>query len=268
MTSLASFAEQARAYLFTQVGNCFTNTSRGPGRCWVCTGPTGVDSVQMCSQCSNQRTEFGTGLADLVLPLTYVRGWMTPAHQSQHLVQRYKSPVQPSEWSAGLLQFMIYAATAIHGPCIAAAAGWWQVMTFIPSASRPGVEHPVVGLAQKVFEHGMQVERVVMTPTEHIAAKGRYPRRDMFTLAPNVAAKVRGRHVLVVDDTWVSGEKAQSAALTLKAAGASRVTVLCVARWLSYKWGDHRRVIDGPPPLAPYDALACPVGPGACAALR
>ncbi|TCK25429.1 hypothetical protein [Pseudonocardia endophytica] len=262
--SLQQFAGQARAYLFSQVGDCFTNTARGPGRCSVCTSPTGFEHVQLCGQCSRQRSEFGDDVADLVIPLTYVRGYMSPQHQSQHMVQRYKSPVQPSEWSAGLLQFMINAATAIHGPCIAAAVGWWDVMTFVPSERRPGKDHPVVELARHVFEHGRSVDRVMLAPTENIAHFNRYPRRDIFALTPEFAAVVRGKHVLVVDDTWVSGGKAQSASLTLKAAGATRVTVLCVARWLSYKWDEHRPVIESK--LPPYDAMICPVGPGACLA--
>lgn len=262
--SLAQFATEAQRYLSSQVGDCFTNTARGPGRCAVCTGPTGIDEVQMCGQCSRQRSDFGDDLADLVVPLTYVRGWMSPQHQSEHHVRRYKSPVQPSEWCAGLLQFMIHAATAIHGPCIANAVGWWQVMTFVPSASRPGVDHPVVGLARQVFEHGNSVDRVLLVPTESITASDRYPRRDLFTLSPQHAEQVRGKHVLVVDDTWVSGAKSQSAALTLKAAGATRVTVLCVARWLSFRWDDHRRVIESK--LPPYDAMICPVSAGPCLA--
>jgi hypothetical protein len=38
------------------------------------------------------------------------------------------------------------------------------------------------------------------------------------------------RHVLVVDDTWVSDDKAQSASLSLKAVGAAAVTVICIGR--------------------------------------
>lgn len=264
MTDLQQFAYQAREYLYSQVGGCFTNTARSPGRCSVCTGPTGSVEITVCGQCSRQRSEFGDGLADLVVPLTYVLGWMSPPHQSQHLVRRYKSPVQPSERCAGLLQFMVHAASAIHGPCIAATAGWWQAMTFVPSASRPGVDHPVVGLARQVFEHGNTVERLLLIPTEHILSADRYPHRNLFALSAEHASRVRGKHVLVVDDTWVSGSKAQSASLALKAAGASHVTVLCVARWLSFKWDDHRRLMEND--LPPYDALTCPVAAASCQA--
>ncbi|HYQ68602.1 hypothetical protein [Actinophytocola sp.] len=69
-------------------------------------------------------------------------------------------------------------------------------------------------------------------------------------------------HVLVVEDTWVSGDKAQSAALALKAAGATRVTVLCVTRWLRYDWEDHRALIETLD--EPYDAARCPVTGSDC----
>jgi orotate phosphoribosyltransferase len=69
--------------------------------------------------------------------------------------------------------------------------------------------------------------------------------------------------VLVVDDTWVTGGSAQSAALTLKAAGASAVTILCAARWLSYTWSaEQRAVVESE--VIPYDAMSCPVTGGAC----
>lgn len=72
--------------------------------------------------------------------------------------------------------------------------------------------------------------------------------------------------MLVVDDTWVSGGKAQSAALALKAAGATAVTVLCVARWLRYDWPDHKRLIESLQET--YNARMCPVTGGTCPTAR
>lgn len=68
--------------------------------------------------------------------------------------------------------------------------------------------------------------------------------------------------MLVVDDTWVSGTKAQSAAIALKSAGAGAVTVLCVARWLDRAYEGHEALISSLP--ASYDALLCPVTGRAC----
>jgi hypothetical protein len=57
-----------------------------------------------------------------------------------------------------------------------------------------------------------------------------------------VAAPVAGADVLVVDDTWVSGGSAQSAAAALKLAGARRVAIVVLGRHLQ----------PGDPRTAPY----------------
>ena len=85
----------------------------------------------------------------------------------------------------------------------------------------------------------------------------REPRDDRFLVAEQDRAVVDGRHVLVVEDTWVVGGKSQSAAVAIKQAGAARVTVLCAARWLRSDWDDHRALIGRV--TEPYDAWRCPV---------
>jgi len=106
-----------------------------------------------------------------MVPLAYVKGWMSPRHQSEHHVFRYKHPTHPSLKCLKALKLMMLAGT------------------------------------------------------------------------------------------WLHGGKAQSAALALKAAGASVVTIVCIGRWLSYKWDEHQPLIDS---LGePYDAMRCPVTDGA-----
>lgn len=94
-------AQQVRALLYAKIGAFFTNTSRGPGRCAVCTAPTLAD---LCGGCAGQRATYGPWLANLVVPLPYVRGWMSPAHQSEH-------HVRPAWETAGEHT----AATVAHG---------------------------------------------------------------------------------------------------------------------------------------------------------
>ena len=50
----------------------------------------------------------------------------------------------------------------------------------------------------------------------------------MFTVKDPDA--VKGRHVLLIDDSWTTGNSIQSAAVALKRAGADYVTVYCIAR--------------------------------------
>jgi phosphoribosylpyrophosphate synthetase len=90
----------------------------------------------------------------------------------------------------------------------------------------------------------------------------RTPREDGFVVSPGHHGHVKRRNVLVVEDTWVSGAKAQSVAMALKDAGASNVIVLALGRWLRYDWNDHKTFIEEL--HEPYDALVCPVTDDRC----
>ncbi|WP_131740455.1 hypothetical protein [Actinomadura roseirufa] len=73
-------------------------------------------------------------------------------------------------------------------------------------------------------------------------------------------------HVLLVDDTWVQGGHAQSAALTLRAAGAAQISTLVVARWIKPGFGKNaaflRALPDYDPTLCPWTGTHCPSGDG------
>jgi hypothetical protein len=57
--------------------------------------------------------------------------------------------------------------------------------------------------------------------------------RDLDESWLRVLSPVRGQDVLVLDDSWVSGGSAQSAAVALKRAGARRVAVIVLGRHLN-----------------------------------
>jgi methyl coenzyme M reductase subunit C len=158
---------------------------------------------------------------------------------------------------------MMLVGSLLHGPCIAQRLGWWSTVTFVPSADRPGREHPAAELARQVTPSHLNASRILLGIGPGFAAEpSRVPRTDRFVVPPQYVSQIAGRHVLVVDDTWVSGDKAQSASLALKAAGAAAVTVICIGRWLRYDWPDHRQLMETL--HEPYNATMCPVTGGAC----
>ena len=58
------------------------------------------------------------------------------------------------------------------------------------------------------------------------------PDRSGFAVAAAFASAARGSRILLLDDTYVSGARAQSAAAALRRAGASSVVVAVLGRVL------------------------------------
>jgi hypothetical protein len=58
------------------------------------------------------------------------------------------------------------------------------------------------------------------------------PQRDGFVVPAARRAAVQGRHLLLLDDTYVSGARAQSAAAALRLGGAASVQIIVAGRVL------------------------------------
>ena len=67
--------------------------------------------------------------------------------------------------------------------------------------------------------------------------------------------------MLLLDDTWTSGSRTQSAALTLRRCGAAYVSVLVIGRYL--KPGPNAEFIKTRL-HGDYDPYRCPVTGGGC----
>ena len=112
---------------------------------------------------------------------------------------------------------------------------------------RPG-PHPLLALSAPYLR--LPVTRLVIRPGE----QGRDPNPDRFSAERSTA----GASVLLLDDTWVSGASAQSAAAALKRAGARHVAVVVLGRHV-----DPADRLGGPLAArlapAPYDPAKCAV---------
>jgi hypothetical protein len=96
-----------------------------------------------------------------------------------------------------------------------------SAVAVVPSGQgRPGA-HPLVGIVRSCTD--LPLIRLRTVP-EVIHVRG----VDVDWL--RVSGPVTGADVLVVDDTWVSGGSAQSAAAALKLAGARRVAIVVLGR--------------------------------------
>jgi ComF family protein len=137
-------------------------------------------------------------------------------------------------------------------------APWFAGLLVEAALARPGWPLPDVlcpvplgprRLQERGFNQALEIARPLGTAlgvglqprlatraVETAAQSGVAPRerarniRGAFEIAPEMAEKLQGRHIGVVDDVMTSGHTLNELAATLKAAGAARVSNLVFAR--------------------------------------
>jgi hypothetical protein len=193
-----------------------------PGVCAVCRGPAGPGYTR-CYQCARHEVLGPDLLADAVVPISYaVKGTAFAAD-----LWRYKagwSPrTEPAAARTSLLALLL-AFLRDHGGCIWRQAGMTApgCLAVVPTGcGRPG-PHPLLRLAAPYLR--LPQARLVIRP----GRQGRDPDPSRFhTERGSLRADV-----LLLEDSWVSGSSAQSAAAALKRAGAKRVAVIVLGRHL------------------------------------
>jgi hypothetical protein len=250
---LTDDASEVCAALIAAAGGYLRNVIREPYvTCRICTTP--VDGFDCCWRCrQDQRI---AGMADVVAPLTYAIG----NTQSATLLRHYKNdPVRKvRERHSLIINWIVFLGITLHERCIATAAGRpVSLRLVIPSlTSRPGV-HPFLEIARAINAVG---DSAALVPAPN-AMCDRIVGAGKFLLQPDIG--LEGQHVLILDDTWTTGSNAQSAALTLRRAGASAVSVMIVGRWLSPHFGKSADFIKTRL-QRDYDPSVCPVTGGAC----
>ena len=216
-----------------------------PGVCAVCRGPARAGYAR-CYQCARHDL-LGPGLlADVVAPISYaVKGTAFATG-----LWRYKSWRSPDPAARTRLLALLLTFLHDHGRCVWRHASMPVPgrLAVVPTGSgRPG-PHPLLDMAGPYLR--LPVTGLVIRPGE----QGRDPNSDRF-ISERTGP---GASVLLLDDSWVSGASAQSAAAALKRAGARHVAVVILGRHVDP--ADPRSV-----PLAarvaprPYDPDRCAV---------
>jgi len=174
-----------------------------------------------CYQCGRHELTGHGLLADAVVPVCYaIKGTAFAG-----ALWRYKSWTAPSaaarRWLAALLLSFLHD----HGSCVWRHAGMPPPgrLAVVPTGcGRPG-PHPLLELASPYLR--LPVTRLAVRP----GSQGRDLDVDRFRVGKSAA----GAGVLLIDDTWVSGASAQSAAAALKLAGARHVAVVVLGRHIN-----------------------------------
>lgn len=187
--------------------------------CRTCRGPAQVGFAR-CYQCDLALSQAGGLLADTVAPIRYaVRGGPLATD-----LRRYKSGRPEAAQAGARLGELLAAFLRDHAASVWRAAGMAagpSAVAVVPSGQgRPG-DHPLLSLVRGRVD--LPLVRLSVVP-------GAVPARGVSTGWLRADGTVAGRDVLVVDDTWVSGGSAQSAAVELKQAGALRVAIVVLGR--------------------------------------
>ncbi|WP_330338521.1 hypothetical protein [Streptomyces sp. NBC_00557] len=202
----------------------------GPGVCRVCRGPAKI-GYYLCRPCNETTKLLGTGVADAVVPVSLA----LKGEQYAHELWRYKNAVgrQQQYFRMGLAA-VLWRFLAQHEDCIRArcAVSCFDSVTMVPSTSgRPG--HPLRTMLAEMVGVTRARYRDLLVPTPEADGLGRAASSGRYE-----AVALRGENVLLIDDTWATGNHAQSAAAALKAAGAGSVAIVVLGRHLNIDYGN------------------------------
>jgi hypothetical protein len=213
--------------------------------CAVCRGPVGP-GYALCYQCGRHDL-LGHGLlADAVVPISYAVKGTAPAEA----LWRYKSWSAPSAPARASVLALLLSFLNDHGACVwrHAAIPRPDRLAVVPTGlGRPGA-HPLLRLVSPRLP--LPVSPLVIRP----GRQGRDLDVHRFQAGPVPG----GASVLLLDDTWVSGASAQSAAAALKLAGAGHVAIVVLGRHLNPADPRAGPLLAGLEP-APYDPSVCAV---------
>lgn len=197
---------------------CWTFVDRGFDRCYVC---------------ANQPNALAA-----VLPVAYSVG----GEQYHRALRAYKDghSEQVRRRLTAQLAAVLWRFLRRHEDHVAAAAGveGFDVITVVPSHSveRDEARGQLRDLVGRLCGQTRERYERLLQPTDGGGAErridpGRY----------RAGRKVDGERVLLVDDTWTTGSRAQSAAVALRDAGAREVVLVVLGRHINRGFGANDR---------------------------
>jgi hypothetical protein len=225
---------------------CTTVPAAGAGICDRCHGCPKA-GYSRCWSCANVEGQVSRP-CELIVPVSlYAVGY-----QLHYQLRTYKGE------GAMARDFLVKTAALLgyflqrHDACIASAAGGaWDVATSVPSSTDRAGEHPLetaIKLLPSVGDIYEPLLRRAEVPLDHsVASDGGYqPLRQLD-----------GERVLLVDDTFTSGARSQSAASALNNAGATVAAIVPIGRVINPHWSAETEAYWERQQSAVYDFGRC-----------
>lgn len=202
----------------------------GPGVCHICRGPSKA-GFPTCWPCHEAGHLLGRDAADAVVPVSLA----LKGEQYANELWRYKNTSGPQQRYFRMgLGAVLWRFLGVHEQCIAGhcRVASFDTVTTVPSTSGRH-DHPLRTMVAEVVGVTRDRHRDLLTPTPEAAELGRSASAARYR-----ASALWDANVLFIDDTWTTGNHAQSAAAALKAAGARSVAVVVLGRHLNTGYGN------------------------------
>jgi hypothetical protein len=217
------------AELTEPYGNFMLGPVRGPGVCDVCL--TFTDGYPRCYTCARTPQAL-----DALVPISY----SVAAGQLHHVLAAYKrlngwvGRRLSTELAAVLWRFL-----SDHERCLAQAAGVpsFDLVATVPSGDgERDASHPLHWIVSEMVGPTRDRHHRLLSRSGAPVAAHEFDRRRY-----EVTGRLPEGAVLMIDDTWTTGANVQSAATTLKEAGAQTVAAVVIGRHLNREWGENER---------------------------
>lgn len=263
-----AFDQVATQYLESLTHLHSANNSHNLPVCRICLGPTRTkkgdsEHWEICWPCRQHLDTPGIIPGELASRVRFIIYALEHADQSldQSLRDMYQYKQLPPGQSirqkisepGQRIRTLLYVTLRDNLPLLARTVGPVEVITHVPStSSRPGRDRGALADAlDSAVDHIYDIapHQRLLTSASNRPSSPRAIDPHRFSVTDPTA--VAGRHVLLVEDTWVTGASVQSAAVSLHRAGADQVTVLCIARMLKATWSDGAYLTSQYPTLRP-----------------
>ena len=238
-------------YLHAQSGY-LANPIHLPSTCRICCGvhdPAYGDLCYRCREIAKHPLSSST-----VGALTYA----ADRTQSARLMYGYKA-ARPGPSHRRTIEALLLTAIIGHTGCMYALTGApWAGWASVPSLREHApTEHPLHAIIAPFLGTGSEIALRAKRPLTK--EQGRDFDPGHFVADPID----RPGTILLIDDSWVSGGHAQSAAVALRQAGAEQVAILAIARWMQPGYRDTTEVLAAARERG-YDPRRCPWTHGDC----
>lgn len=223
--------------------------------CRICLGPTQTkkdssEHWEICWPCREHRTsadirpgELADTVGFIIYALENKDGSTDQALRDMYQykqIQTGQSINREISEPGQRIRTLLYTTLRDNLPVLAQAVSPVEVITHVPSTNNsPGRDRRALASAlDSALSHISDIapHQRLLESSGNNTGSSRTINPGRFSVTDPAA--IVGRHVLLVEDTWVTGASVQSAAVSLHRAGAHQVTVMCIARMLKAKWGD------------------------------